>query len=829
MIESPHSSTPQRLGDFEILRELGRGGMGVVYEARQVSLNRRVALKVLSGGLGLTGKAVKRFRREAEAAAKLHHTNIVPIYATGEENGIHFYAMELVEGPSLDRVIRQMRVSGGAKEPSEGNATTVEPDASGVSEWVRETIGLAASSPPAPSPSSEDSTRELSISGSASGTKYFDTVATMMADVADALQHAHDEGVIHRDIKPSNLLLSPDGRVSINDFGLARILEQPGMTMSGEFVGSPLYMSPEQITAGRAPLDHRTDIYSLGATLYELLTLQPPFPGKTRDEVIGQILHKEPRAPRRLNGRVPVDLETICLKSIERDPDRRYQTAKELARDLQAFVSHHAISARRLGPIGMAIKFVRRNPLAASFAAFVLLTVLAVGVGYKFVRDHQRELDRQAEIAMLQDQLVDDVFRGVTKNADDLITRAIKREASDEQIEFMQGLQDFFQQNYEEAKLHFDKVLESDADHIPARSLKAVAVHHHGDEFAYFDELGKINLTKERTFEDNFFLGFAHSWGDSVLAESLLDEAERAEPNHLYVKLLRGITRRNTATLVDLEVAKAKEHIDQAYEDIISVAGSIRTPLVLKELAWVRIDRAKIYREYIEKEQVGVDELGPEIERTLEDARGGLEELLSPELQEHEDTQYAAVTLLIYLGEEDKLREITDRWLDEGKEVHVYTAQTIALHCAAQKDYQRAKQWSKRFVGPVAQNSRFVSLFIDLLSGDTSFRELQKRARENVQRKVDSDHTEYMSFDLLCLYLLGVDELVRYADDKIYQLILGGELYTPHMEYFSAAPDKRPSKEEFLAECQTGRGPHVRADACPLRIRNGSIGRRERG
>ena len=169
------------------------------------------------------------------------------------------------------------------------------------------------------------------------------------------------------------------------------------------------------ITAGRAPLDHRTDIYSLGATLYELLTLQPPFPGKTRDEVIGQILHKEPRSPRRLNRRVPLDLETICLKSIERDPDRRYQSAKELAIDLRAFVSRHAISARRLGPVGKAMKYARRNPLVVSFASFVLLTALAVGIGYKLVRDHERELDRQADLEAIQDELIDDVFRGVTK------------------------------------------------------------------------------------------------------------------------------------------------------------------------------------------------------------------------------------------------------------------------------------------------------------------------------------------------------------------------------------------------------------------------------
>jgi hypothetical protein len=257
-MESANPS-PKTLGDFEIIREIGRGGMGVVYEASQRSLNRRVALKVLSSGLGLTTKAVTRFRREAEAAAKLHHTNIVPIYATGEEHGIHFYAMELIDGPSLDQVIRHMRDGDtGTSSMQELDSTIDSPVPGALPNWVSESMayrpeGAGSSSATA------GKTSDTTGSGISSGTQYFDHVASMIADVADALQHAHDEGVIHRDIKPSNLLLSADGRLSLNDFGLARILEQPGMTMSGEFVGSPLYMSPEQITAGRAPLDHRTD------------------------------------------------------------------------------------------------------------------------------------------------------------------------------------------------------------------------------------------------------------------------------------------------------------------------------------------------------------------------------------------------------------------------------------------------------------------------------------------------------------------------------------------------------------------------------------------
>src|ERR1700722_419792 len=222
----------RRLGDFEIVREVGRGGMGVVYEARQVSLNRKVALKVLAAGFGLTSAAVARFHREAEAAAKLHHTNIVPIYATGEQDGTYFYAMEFIEGASLDRVLRQIRQERERTSKGSPGTTGPAPEAPSMASESARTTAFVEKTPVASS--SGDSSSALS-----SGSGYFDTVARMIADVADALDHAHQHAVIHRDIKPSNLLLCGDGRLSVNDFGLARMLEKPGMTMTGEFVGTP--------------------------------------------------------------------------------------------------------------------------------------------------------------------------------------------------------------------------------------------------------------------------------------------------------------------------------------------------------------------------------------------------------------------------------------------------------------------------------------------------------------------------------------------------------------------------------------------------------------
>ena len=375
----------RRLGDFEVGRELGRGGMGVVYEARQVSLNRPVALKVLAGAASLTRTAVARFHREAETAARLHHTNIVPIYATGEDGGVHYYAMELIAGPSLDRVLGELRRGSGA------GPLTLRTDAE-----------PAVVNPPVTK--RPDSTEPEPPVGSSLGSdgRYFDTVARLIAEVADALHYAHQNGVIHRDIKPSNLLLSPDDRLRVNDFGLARLLEEPGMTVSGEFVGTPAYMPPEQIAAGRA-VDRRTDVYSLGATLYEMLTLRPSFTGANRAEILTQVLQNDPAPPRRVNPRVPRDLETVCLKAMEKSPGRRYSSAAELAADLRRFLAGEPVAARRVGLLGRLWKHARRRPVVAALSAAVVALALG-GAGAVTVLWRQAESALAGERVARQDE-----------------------------------------------------------------------------------------------------------------------------------------------------------------------------------------------------------------------------------------------------------------------------------------------------------------------------------------------------------------------------------------------------------------------------------------
>ncbi len=390
------------IGDFVVIREIGRGGMGTVFQARQKSLNRIVALKVLSSTLGLTPTAVLRFQREAEAAAKLHHKNIVPIHAQGESNGVHYYAMELIRGESLHDLICRSRAA-----PGDSSTVTLLADTEPLprQDDPEATAPMPVTSATTSRDSAGVSASEPTLSQGAPATaRQFEKIASVISAVAGALDYAHEQGVIHRDVKPHNLMLGGDQRVHISDFGLARVLEQPGVTTTGECVGSPLYMSPEQIVGGQRKVDKRTDIYSLGATLYEWLTLSPPYPGDTREQVISKVITSEAPPARSLNPHVPMDLETICLKALEKDPDRRYQSAGEMRDDLRRFLAHETIRAKRAGVMSRAGKLVQRNKVTSVVAA-----ALVVALGLTFALVHQarkssgREQERQQEIAAISE------------------------------------------------------------------------------------------------------------------------------------------------------------------------------------------------------------------------------------------------------------------------------------------------------------------------------------------------------------------------------------------------------------------------------------------
>ncbi len=414
---APRGDEPLRqiLDDFEILREIGRGGMGIVYEARQISLNRKVALKVLRGDLGLSARALERFRREAAAAARLHHTNIVPVYASGIRNDTPYFVMELIEGPSLDRVLKHLRQArhpalenGVAAAAALPDTITGPPTASELPAGSGQTSAYTPAA--APPPWEAPDTFGLDLEDG-----YCDTVARLVAGVAEALDFVHRHGVIHRDIKPANLLLAPEGRLTLNDFGLARLLDEPGVTVSGEFLGTPAYMSPQQVSSSCGPLDHRTDIYSLGATLYEMLTLRPAVPADARELILIHILQDDPAPPRQLNPRVPLDLETICLKALEKDPARRYQTAGAMADDLRRYLHRFAIAARRAGPLERLRKWAQRHPaLAATVAVALVLGGVAGFFGYQAHRLEQR---RQMEEDQNQQRLRAEKRQGALEKA----------------------------------------------------------------------------------------------------------------------------------------------------------------------------------------------------------------------------------------------------------------------------------------------------------------------------------------------------------------------------------------------------------------------------
>jgi serine/threonine protein kinase/tetratricopeptide (TPR) repeat protein len=361
---TPHPNRPpERVGEYHIVREVGRGGMGVVYEAEQETLGRRVALKVLPRHLLANDKLHSRFRRESQAAARLHHTNIVPVFGVGESEEFCYYAMQLIAGAGLDQVIQ----AAGAETDHTGPARGNQPAESHARTDPASPNGNGAAPGPA---------RHSALVG-ASRRDFCRTAARIGVQVAEALAYAHTQGVLHRDIKPSNLLLDTGGCVWVTDFGVAKLVEEANLTQSGELVGTLKYMPPEQFSGHS---DARGDIYSLGITLYELLALQAAFPDTTPQHLI-QLITQDALPPlRKMRPDVPRDLETIVLKAAARDPGHRYQSAGELADDLRRFLDDRPIRARRAGPLEQTWRWCRRKPALAAATAIAFLLMVAITV-----------------------------------------------------------------------------------------------------------------------------------------------------------------------------------------------------------------------------------------------------------------------------------------------------------------------------------------------------------------------------------------------------------------------------------------------------------------
>jgi len=429
------TTAPERIGDYRILREVGRGGMGVVYEAEQESLGRRVALKVLPPHVLNDSQQVRRFEREARAAAKLHHTNIVPVFGVGSDQGMHYYVMQFIQGLGLDEVLEELkrfRQSRERKRPEENRPPVA--DAPGSDSGRRAPVSEIAQSFAAGAfvatasevrPRSSDSSITRLPDGSAlstvseSDTRYCRSVARIGVQVADALEYAHSQGILHRDIKPSNLLLDMQGTVWVTDFGLAKGGDAENLTHTGDIVGTIRYMAPERFSGMS---DARADVYALGLTLYELLTLKPAFTEHDRAKLMQQVLHDDPQPLRRVNSTIPRDLETIIHKAMAREPERRYQTPRAFAEDLQRFIEDRPIRARRTSTRERFWRWCRRNPAVASLAAAVFILFAAVAavasVGYVQTRlALSREASAHGEADRERQQAVDNLYHSLVGEA----------------------------------------------------------------------------------------------------------------------------------------------------------------------------------------------------------------------------------------------------------------------------------------------------------------------------------------------------------------------------------------------------------------------------
>jgi serine/threonine protein kinase/tetratricopeptide (TPR) repeat protein len=375
----------EQVGDYRILCEIGHGGMGTVYEAEQQALGRRVALKVLPRTSAGDGSAQVRFQREAKAAARMHHTNIVPVFDVGQDGEHLYYAMQLIHGQGLDLVIadlKRLRAQGGATPAVPDRATERSIAASLVAgQFEKENLApqreadskaTAAYEGSAPASAVLPGQSDMSTVTSDRGA-YFRSVAQIGVQTAAALSYAHSRGIIHRDIKPSNLILDTTGNVWVTDFGLAKTGDT-AMTHTGDILGTVRYMSPERF---RGHCDVRADVYALGITLYELVTLKAAYAAGDRYKLIELIRETEAASPRSIDGRIPRDLETIVMKAIDKEPKRRYQSADEMAEDLQRFVNDEPIKARRVGPAERFTRWCRHHPAVAGLVAAVLLLMAA--------------------------------------------------------------------------------------------------------------------------------------------------------------------------------------------------------------------------------------------------------------------------------------------------------------------------------------------------------------------------------------------------------------------------------------------------------------------
>lgn len=447
-----HVDQLQRIGDFRIIREIGRGGMAIVYEAEQQSLQRRVAIKVFPEQAFENSRHVHRFQREAQTVAALHHNNIVPIFGSGEQDGLHYFVMQLLTGQSLDKIIETLNLceqqgDDGHCSPSRGTKSSGE---------------VPVGSPPA-------STRENARSAFHLDAGHWRWSADIVQQIANGLEYAHQHGVMHRDIKASNIIVDEKGRAWLTDFGLATNQSADQLSHSGDIAGTLRYMAPERLSGES---DIRSDVYSLGLTLYEILTLRHAFNCKGRGQLINTILHESPRPPREIVPEIPRDLETIVLKAMAKDPRTRYASAADFAMDLQNFAADRPINARRVNRAERIVKWAKRNPIMAALTSALIVCVVA-----SFITISSNLRRAEAEGARAERNLIlalDSMDRFLEKFEADWMAHPVAPEtednhpqnsvrfvASDESADILEDALHFYQQfwkeNAQNPKLNFER------------------------------------------------------------------------------------------------------------------------------------------------------------------------------------------------------------------------------------------------------------------------------------------------------------------------------------------------------------------------------------
>lgn len=549
--------TDGTLGDFRLVREIGRGGMGVVYEARQISLDRRVALKVLPLAATLDARQLRRFENEARAAAQLHHSHIVPVYAVGCERGVHYYAMQLIDGRPLSEVVASLR------------------DGAPIDHLPTKAI-----------PQAETATAAAETAQSTSRPEFFRRVAKLGIQAASALEYAHELGVVHRDVKPANLLLDRHDHLWVTDFGLARLETAPSMTAPGDLVGTLRYMSPEQ-AAGEPTIDPRSDIYSLGTTLYELLTLHPAFSSSDRQACLRQVLEHDPAAPRLWNSAIPVELETIVLKAMSKSPADRYASAGELAEDLRRFLDDRPVQARRPSLATRARKWLRRHPtVLASTVVLLVLGVIGLSVATALVSREQartkQAYDREKQRAEEAEQRF-----GLARRSVDEMIRLGEEELSDSP-----QLHNLHKRVLETALVYYQELIELRRDNAGAQAELGATrdrVQKILADLAMLEGVGQVFLLSEPAVLDDLNLSEDERQRLAVLVERLGNEGQELfrEFQHLtpaarrdrFLTLARNSERAVSSVLNPDQIRRLRQIMIQ-----LQGAGALRDPEIANAL-----------------------------------------------------------------------------------------------------------------------------------------------------------------------------------------------------------------------------------------------------